>query len=83
MDDSREIFILGGALLFREALPFTKKIYMTIINKRYDCDQAFDLGYLNKYFTITKVTDKTGRLVTTADKSKDEFLFFEYDRVRV
>ena len=48
-DDDREIFIIGGERMFIEALPFTNKVYMTIITGTYDCDKYFPLKSLKKF----------------------------------
>lgn len=82
-DDKREIFVIGGELLFREALPFAKRVIMTVVNDFYDCDKFFDVKYVDKYFNIVRVMNKDGRIVSGTHKSKDNFLFFEYHRARV
>jgi len=51
-DDRREIFIIGGEKLFIEALPWTDKIYMTVVKKRYKCDRVFPIKYLSKNYKI-------------------------------
>lgn len=58
-DSSKEIFILGGDKLFTEALPITKRIYMTIIDREYGCDQTFPglgvpLDYIEKNFRLAE-----------------------------
>lgn len=50
--ENKEIFILGGEKLFIEALPFTKTIYMTIVNQIYECDRFFPLNYVQQHFAI-------------------------------
>lgn len=77
--DIREIFVIGGEFLYREALPFTETIYMTIVNKIYECDKFIDTTYIDKYFDIAEVSDKDGNILTEG-KSADDFLFFKWKR---
>ncbi|MDR2466183.1 MAG: dihydrofolate reductase [Prevotellaceae bacterium] len=37
----REIFVVGGASVYRQALPFAEKIYLTLIGAVYDGADAF------------------------------------------
>jgi len=67
-NDNREVFVLGGEKLFIEALSWTTKIYMTMIDKDYDCDQFFPIQILDKWFNI-----KNGR-------KSGELYFVEYQR---
>lgn len=60
-DDTREIFAIGGARVFTEALIWTTTIYMTIIKgNTYNCDRFFPLEYVKSYFKLIKgnETDK-------------------------
>ena len=34
----RTVWVLGGANIFRQALPFVEKLYLTTIPGKYDCD---------------------------------------------
>ena len=36
-----EIFIIGGAQIFQQALPFANKLYLTIVEGDYSCDTFF------------------------------------------
>ena len=40
-DPSEEIFIIGGAQIYRQALPLADRIYLTVIDKEYDGDTSF------------------------------------------
>jgi dihydrofolate reductase len=52
-DDKREIFVIGGARMFIEALSWTNKIYMTIVkDKTYGCDRKFPVEILNRQYKI-------------------------------
>lgn len=47
-----EIFIIGGERLFLQALPFTTRVYMTIIPGDYHCDKFFPIDYVHTRFRI-------------------------------
>lgn len=51
-NENKKIFIIGGEKLFIEALPFTKTIYMTVVNHIYQCDRFFPLNYVQQFFVI-------------------------------
>lgn len=40
-DKSEEVFILGGAQIYRQALPLADRIYLTVIDKEYEGDTSF------------------------------------------
>ncbi len=68
LKDKREIFVLGGEKLFIEALSWTNKIYITVINKDYKCDKFFPIQVLEDSFYI-----KRGR-------KEGDLYFVEYHR---
>lgn len=39
--EKEEIFIIGGAQIYKEALPFTDKLMLTIIQESFECDTFF------------------------------------------
>ena len=39
--DSEEIFIIGGADIYRQALPYVDKLYLTLVKGRYGADVFF------------------------------------------
>ena len=41
LEPNRDIFIIGGERLYREAMPYCNSVFITHINKDYDCDQLF------------------------------------------
>jgi dihydrofolate reductase len=44
--DAKEIFIIGGAEIFRAALPFADRIYLTLVHGKFEGDAFFpDLNY--------------------------------------
>lgn len=40
-DKSEEVFIIGGAQIYRQALPLADRIYLTVIDKEYEGDTSF------------------------------------------
>lgn len=51
-DVNKPIFVIGGERMFTQALSFTERVYMTIVEGDYDCDRKFPINVLNKWFTI-------------------------------
>lgn len=65
-----EVFIIGGAQLFLETLPFIETAYITIIDKDYQCNKQFQIDYLRKNF---KIVD---------GRQEKDLYFVTYERVR-
>ncbi len=40
-DDDRETFIIGGASVYRQFMPYTTRLYLTRVNKSFDADTFF------------------------------------------
>lgn len=53
--DPREVFILGGYKLFIEGVALADTVYLTIINKDYECDKTFPVEYVTKHFLVADV----------------------------
>lgn len=41
MDATRENFIIGGGMVYRQFLPMAQKVYLTVIDKEFDADVWF------------------------------------------
>jgi dihydrofolate reductase len=39
--DDQESFVIGGASIYRQFLPFTSRLYLTMVNKSFDADTFF------------------------------------------
>lgn len=64
-DEEEEYFIIGGEEIYRQFLPLSQKIYLTIVNKDFEADAFFpDINY-----SEWTVTDKS------PEKTDDEKLF--------
>lgn len=66
----KEIFVIGGELMYTEALPWTKMIHLTVVKGHYNCDRFFPLDYLDKHFKIAG-----------GKKISDNLLYVKYKRV--
>lgn len=64
-----EIFIIGGSSLYETYSTFAQKLYLTVIEKEFDCDVTYPMKDL-KYYQI--VDYETSRY------SKDEKCFYRY-----
>lgn len=40
-DSSEEVFIIGGAQIYSQAMPIADRVYLTIIDKEYEGDSSF------------------------------------------
>lgn len=58
-DDPRTRFVIGGGQLFREAISMATTIYLTTINKNFNCDRFFPTQYLQQQFEIHQTFKKT------------------------
>ena len=50
----KEIFIIGGSVVYRTYLDIIDKFYVTEIDVDYHCDTFFDLKYVQENFTKVK-----------------------------
>jgi dihydrofolate reductase len=66
-DPSEENFIIGGASVYRQFLPFADRLYLTMVNKSFDGDVFFP--EIN--FSLWKV-------ISTEDVPDDGILGFSY-----
>jgi dihydrofolate reductase len=56
--DQNEIFIIGGASVYKQALPFAGKLYITKVNGVYDCDTFFPNYEKRKFIKIKRSKKK-------------------------
>lgn len=43
MAKNTEVFVIGGAEIYEQLMPYTDKLYVTLINADYECDKFFPL----------------------------------------
>ena len=47
----QRIFVIGGASVIQQSLPYIDQIYLTKINKEFDCDQHIDYNSIKQEFS--------------------------------
>ena len=62
--EEREVFVIGGAELYKKALPFANKLYVTIVNEEYEGDTYFPPFDWTKYIVVNQesLVDNNTRL---------------------
>lgn len=68
--DAEEVFIIGGGVLYRKALPEADKMIVTVVNKEYDGDTYFP-----------EYRDDIGKIwIETERRETEELTFLVYER---
>ena len=68
--DAEEVFIIGGGVLYRKALPEADKMIVTVVNKEYDGDTYFP-----------EYRDDIGKIwIETDRRETEELTFLVYER---
>jgi dihydrofolate reductase len=52
--ETKTIFFIGGDRIFKEGIALANTVYLTTINKTFECDKFFPTEYIEKYFTHDK-----------------------------
>ena len=73
--DDEEIFIMGGAQIYREALPVVDRMYITHVGRDYDGDTVFPETDYSKWKLVDVVRHERG------EEYEYPFEFRTYDRV--
>ncbi len=63
-----EVFVIGGAEIYRAAMPRVQRVYLTRVFGRHDGDTALDPGWLD------------GFAETEQEPATEEYQFLTYDR---
>jgi dihydrofolate reductase len=50
--DNKDVFIIGGEMLFVEAISFSRQVFLTAIPEYYDCNRFFPINYMLKHFSL-------------------------------
>lgn len=66
--DDKEIFVIGGGMVYKSALPFADKLYLTLVEGEYDADVYFP--EYSEYFH--KIIHEESH-----DNGKNKFKFIE------
>jgi dihydrofolate reductase len=70
-----EIFILGGAEIYKLALTFTDKIYLTRVHHQFDAEVFFP------EFSTKEWKETSRKFFPKDEKNKYDFSFLTFDRI--
>lgn len=71
---AQDVFFIGGARVFEEGLKYCNQVYLSYINKDYDCDQFFP-GDILKHWT-KQITLSDDPDLIFVKYTKDEYVEF-------
>ncbi|WP_199120479.1 dihydrofolate reductase [Pedobacter sp. ASV28] len=74
-DPTREAFIIGGAEIYKQALPLCKHIYLTTVHQTYEADAFFPELSANEWREIEKVA------YLADEKNKVPYSFSTLERI--
>ena len=46
---NKELWVIGGANIYKQAIPFCKHVYLTQFNDAYECDTMLDKSMMNDF----------------------------------
>ena len=72
-----EAFILGGATIYKQFLPYTFRMYLTRVHRAYDADAFFPDFDLSDWDEIERID------ITDDKKAGVDYSFFTYERKHV
>ena len=70
-----EIFIIGGAQIYKQALPLADKLYLTVVHRSYEGDTSFPKIDYSKWQLVSDERHERG------EEYDSPFAFQVYDRV--
>lgn len=68
----KELYIIGGANVYKQCLEKVDRWYVTEINKNYSCDSFFDLDYIRNNFP--------NKIEIASFESPVQYKIYEYNR---
>lgn len=74
IDSDEEIFVIGGSMIYNLLMPYTKKMYVTEINKDFYGDVSFPIIDLNVWKEISRKKGKKDK------KNNLDYEFVIYER---
>lgn len=74
--DDEEVFILGGATIYEQFLPFTDKMYLTLIDKEYDADTFFPRFDPEQWKTLENIS------ITDDNQAGVKYSFITLQRIK-
>lgn len=57
--DQEEVFVIGGALLFKELLPRVQRLYLTVIHQNFEGDAFFPELNLNEWKEVERMDNES------------------------
>lgn len=75
LDDNQDIFIIGGAEVYRQALPYVDRLYITHIDGEFSGDIFFPKEYFSGIFQESSFT-------TTVTSTGLNLRYSIYDRIK-
>lgn len=54
-DIGKTVFFIGGERIFTEGISLANTVYLTAIDKTFECDKFFPVEYVDKYFVLDKM----------------------------
>ncbi|NCT41045.1 MAG: dihydrofolate reductase [Alphaproteobacteria bacterium] len=72
---SDEIFITGGGQIYKETLPYTDRLYVTVLDRDYDADVYFPQIQWDEWNIISEEKREAD-----PEKNRPSFTFFTLDR---
>ncbi|MDD6707621.1 dihydrofolate reductase [Eubacterium pyruvativorans] len=73
--DSSRVFVIGGARVYRELLPYVDTCYITKIRKSFDADRHFVDLDADSRFAVTWMSEEK-------EENGVAYRFYKYERVR-
>jgi dihydrofolate reductase len=64
-----EVFVIGGAEIYRAALPYVERVYVTRVRGEFDGDRSLDPGWLDGFSLVDE------------ERPTDGYQFQTYERV--
>ncbi len=71
-----EVFIIGGAQIYAQALPLADKLYLTIVHRNYEGDTSFPNIDLSEWREISREDFERG------EEYKDAFSFIDLSKIK-
>ena len=71
-----EVFIIGGAQIYNQALPLADKLYLTIVHRNYDGDTSFPALDMSEWNELSREEFEHG------EEFEHPFSFINYERKR-
>ena len=69
-----EVFIIGGAQIYEQALPLADKLYLTIVHRPYDGDTSFPALDMSEWSELSRQDFEHG------EEFEYPFSFIDYER---